>query len=87
MLFRSEVADGVADKEDNLLHNAPHTAGVVTADEWNHSYSRTRAAYPLAYLTKNKFWASVSRINNTAGDRNLICVCPPIESYAEEVVS
>ncbi|HAP01364.1 MAG TPA: glycine dehydrogenase (aminomethyl-transferring), partial [Bacteroidetes bacterium] len=69
-----EVADGVADKEDNLLHNAPHTAGVVTADEWNHSYSRTRAAYPLAYLTKNKFWASVSRINNTAGDRNLICV-------------
>ena len=82
-----EVADGVADKDDNLLHNAPHTAAVVTADEWNHSYSRTRAAFPLAYLTKNKFWASVSRINNTHGDRNLICVCPPIESYMEEAVS
>ncbi len=82
-----EIADGTADKDNNLLHNAPHTAEVVTADEWNHPYSRTRAAFPLAFVTKNKFWPSVSRINNTVGDRNLICVCPPIESYMEEVVS
>ncbi len=82
-----EVIDEVADKNDNLLHNAPHTASVVIADEWNHTYSRTRAAFPLPYLIKNKFWASVSRINNTHGDRNLVCVCPPIESYMEEPVS
>ncbi len=82
-----EIADGTADKDDNLLHNAPHTAAVVIGDEWNHPYSRARAAFPLPYLTKNKFWASVSRINDTHGDRNLICVCPPVESYMEEVVS
>ncbi len=82
-----EIADGTADKDDNLLHNAPHTAAVVIADEWNHSYSRSRAAFPLPYVVKNKFWASVSRINDTHGDRNLICVCPPVESYMEEVVS
>ena len=82
-----EIADGTADKENNLLHNAPHTAAVVTGDEWNHPYSRARAAFPLPYVIKNKFWASVSRINDTHGDRNLICVCPPIESYIEESIS
>lgn len=82
-----EIADGTADKDDNLLHNAPHTAAVVIADEWNHPYSRSRAAFPLPYVMKNKFWASVSRINDTHGDRNLICVCPPVESYMEEVAS
>ena len=82
-----EIADGTADKDDNLLHNAPHTTAVVIADEWNHPYSRSRAAFPLPYVMKNKFWASVSRINDTHGDRNLICVCPPVESYMEEVAS
>ena len=82
-----EIAEGAADKDDNLLHNAPHTAASVIADEWSHPYSRSRAAFPLPYVMKNKFWASVARINNTHGDRNLICVCPPIENYMEEAVA
>ncbi|MBA3648229.1 MAG: aminomethyl-transferring glycine dehydrogenase [Chitinophagales bacterium] len=81
-----EVIDGDADKTDNVLKNAPHTAFEVTSDEWSHKYPRVKAAYPLAYLKHNKFWASVGRINNTFGDRNLICTCPTMESYAEEVV-
>jgi glycine dehydrogenase len=80
-----EVADGIANKTDNVLKNAPHTAQEATADEWSHSYSRIKAVYPVAYLKHQKFWAPVARINNTYGDRNLICACPPIESYAEEV--
>jgi glycine dehydrogenase len=80
-----EVADGIANKTDNVLKNAPHTSQEATADEWNHSYSRIKAVYPVAYLKHQKFWAPVARINNTYGDRNLICACPPIESYAEEV--
>lgn len=82
-----EVIDGLADKQDNVLKNAPHTAREVTADEWKHAYSRTKAAYPMTYLVQNKFWASVARINNTYGDRNLICTCPPIDMYAEEVIN
>ncbi len=82
-----EVIDGVADKSDNVLKHAPHTMQEVTADEWQHAYSRTKAAYPLAYLKHRKFWATVSRINNTYGDRNLVCSCPPIEMYMEEAVA
>jgi glycine dehydrogenase len=74
-----DVADGVADKENNLLKNAPHTSFEIAGETWNHPYNRMQAAYPAAYLTANKFWPAVSRINNTYGDRNLICVCPPIE--------
>lgn len=81
-----EVIDGIAAKEDNVLHNAPHTADEVMSDEWKHTYPRTKAAFPLYFVKKNKFWASVARVNNTAGDRNLICSCPPVESYAEELV-
>ncbi|MBA2407704.1 MAG: aminomethyl-transferring glycine dehydrogenase [Chitinophagales bacterium] len=81
-----EVADGMADKTDNVLKNAPHTLHEVTSDNWSHKYSRMKAAYPLAYLKHNKFWASVARVNNTYGDRNLICTCPPIESYSQEPV-
>jgi glycine dehydrogenase len=81
-----EVADGMADKTDNVLKNAPHTLHEVTSDNWSHKYSRMKAAYPLAYLKHNKFWASVARVNNTYGDRNLICTCPPIESYSQESV-
>ncbi len=77
------IEEGEADKKDNVLKNAPHTLAVITADDWTHSYSRSAAAFPLAYLKQNKFWASVSRVNNTYGDRNLICTCEPVESYIE----
>ena len=84
--IRKEIAaveSGDSDKVDNVLKNAPHTQFVITADEWNKSYSRQQAAYPLAYVKANKFWPPISRVNNTYGDRNLICTCEPMESYAE----
>jgi glycine dehydrogenase len=77
------IEDGKADKADNPLKHAPHTQFVVTADEWKHAYSRQEAAYPLYYVTLNKFWPSVARVNNTHGDRNLICTCEPVSSFAE----
>lgn len=77
------IENGKADKVDNALKNAPHTQHVVCADEWNHPYSRQQAAFPLAYVAKNKFWPSIGRINNTFGDRNLICTCEPMETYLE----
>ena len=81
-----DIIDGKADKVDNVLKNAPHTAQVVMSDEWKHPYSRTQAAYPLPYLRNRKFWPAVGRINNTYGDRNLMCSCPPIEEYADTAV-
>ena len=77
------IEDGRADKTDNALKNSPHTQQVICANEWNHAYSREDAAFPLAYVSKNKFWPSIGRINNTYGDRNLICTCEPMESYLE----
>ena len=77
-----EVVTGKADAKDNVLKNAPHTAAAVTADEWTHPYSREKAAFPLAWVRSTKFWPAVGRIDNPYGDRNLVCVCPPIESYA-----
>ena len=76
------IETGKFDKQDNPLKNAPHTMAIICDDEWNHKYSRKEAAFPLAYVAKNKFWPSVARINNTYGDRNLICVCEPTEAYA-----
>ena len=76
-----EVEEGKADKENNVLKNAPHTADVVTSDTWNRPYSREKAAYPLPYVREAKFWPSVSRIDNAYGDRNLVCSCLPVESY------
>ncbi|MEO6538292.1 MAG: aminomethyl-transferring glycine dehydrogenase [Ferruginibacter sp.] len=76
---------GGGDKTDNPLKNAPHTQFVITANDWVHPYSRQQAAYPLNYIKENKFWPSVSRVNNTYGDRNLICTCEPTSSYAEHV--
>ena len=76
-----EIKSGKADKEDNVLKNAPHTAEEVTADEWKHCYSRKKAAYPLAWIAENKFWPAVARINDGYGDRNLVCTCAPLESY------
>ncbi|GEO07927.1 aminomethyl-transferring glycine dehydrogenase [Segetibacter aerophilus] len=77
------IEKGSADKIDNVLKNAPHSLQVITADNWSHSYSRSQAAFPLDYLRHNKFWPAISRVNNTYGDRNLICTCEPIESYQE----
>ncbi|SKA02130.1 aminomethyl-transferring glycine dehydrogenase [Sediminibacterium ginsengisoli] len=77
------VESGKSDKTDNPLKNAPHTQQVVCADEWAHPYTRKEAAFPLHYVTLNKFWPSVARVNNTYGDRNLICTCEPTSSYAE----
>lgn len=79
------IENGIADKKDNVLKNAPHSMAVITSDEWNHSYSRSAAAFPLDYLKSNKFWPAISRVNNTFGDRNLICTCEPTESFMEAV--
>ncbi|MBM4291509.1 MAG: aminomethyl-transferring glycine dehydrogenase [Deltaproteobacteria bacterium] len=76
-----DVLEGRADREDNALRNAPHTAEVVCADEWAHKYTRQQAAYPLPWLRRRKFWPSVGRVDNAYGDRNLVCLCPPVESY------
>jgi len=78
-----EVADGTADREDNVLKNAPHTSKEIASDKWNHQYSRKKAVFPLPYLKENKFWPPVGRIDNPYGDRNLVCSCPPMESYEE----
>ena len=77
-----EIENGESDRTDNALKNSPHTMQVVCADEWNHKYTRQQAAFPLAYVTKNKFWPAIARVNNTYGDRNLICTCEPTEAYA-----
>jgi len=76
------VVTGKADRADNVLKNAPHTAEAIAAAEWPHSYSREEAAFPLPFVRANKFWPSVGRIDNPYGDRNLFCSCPPIEAFA-----
>jgi glycine dehydrogenase len=81
------IEEGRADKKENVLKHAPHTQFMVTAEEWNHPYSRQEAAYPLYYVTQNKFWPSVARVNNTYGDRNLVCTCEPVESYMDAIDS
>jgi glycine dehydrogenase len=78
------VVSGKADPRDNVLKNAPHTAAAVTDDEWPHPYSRRQAAFPLPFVRAAKFWPAVGRIDNPYGDRNLFCVCPPAEDYAEK---
>ena len=79
-----EIARGDCSSENNVLRNAPHTLSEVTSDDWPYPYSREKAAYPLPYLReRSKFWASVSRVDNAYGDRNLVCTCPPIEDYVE----
>jgi glycine dehydrogenase len=82
-----DVLDGRADARDNVLKNAPHTADEVSSDTWSHPYSREQAAYPAPFLRASKFWPPVARIDNPYGDRNLVCACPPIETYVEEEVS
>jgi glycine dehydrogenase len=78
------VEKGLSDKINNPLKNAPHTAAVVTANEWEHPYTRQKAAFPLPYVMAYKFWPSVGRVNDTYGDRTLICSCPPLTDYEFE---
>jgi glycine dehydrogenase len=76
-----DIEEGRMPKDNNVLKNAPHTARVVTAPEWNRPYSREQAVFPAAWVRDNKFWPSVGRLNNVLGDRKLVCSCPPIEDY------
>jgi glycine dehydrogenase len=75
------VEEERADREDNPLKHAPHTAAVVTADEWTHKYTREQAAYPLKSLVERKYWPPVGRADNAYGDRNLMCSCVPVSEY------
>ncbi|MET0385719.1 MAG: aminomethyl-transferring glycine dehydrogenase [Polyangiales bacterium] len=82
--IRGEIAaieTGRADREDNPLKHAPHPASVLLASDWSHPYSREVAAYPAPSTRVHKYWPPVARVDNTYGDRNLICLCPPMEDY------
>jgi glycine dehydrogenase len=79
----NDVMSGVLDEHDNPLKNAPHTADMVMADEWNHAYSRQLAAYPVESLREVKYWCPVGRVDNVYGDRHLVCSCPPLSDYSE----
>jgi glycine dehydrogenase len=76
-----EIIAGRADKKDNIIKHAPHTAKAVVSSDWNRPYTREQAAYPLPWVCDNKFWPAVARVDNVYGDKNLVCACPPIESY------
>ncbi|WP_407404820.1 aminomethyl-transferring glycine dehydrogenase [Chryseobacterium sp.] len=76
-----EIANGTVDQANNVLKNAPHTEQVVISDSWDKPYSREKAAYPLEWVRDHKFFASVSRVDDAFGDRNLVCTCEPTESY------
>jgi glycine dehydrogenase len=76
-----EIEAGKTPRDQNLLKGAPHTAEVLTADSWDRPYSRQRAAFPVAWVRERKFWPAVGRLNHVYGDRNLVCSCPPLESY------
>jgi glycine dehydrogenase len=76
-----DVADGKVSDQDNPLKMAPHTAAEVCGNDWSHPYTREQAAYAVAFLREHKFWPAVARVDNTYGDRNVVCTCPPIEEY------
>lgn len=80
-----EIENGEAPKTGNVLKNAPHTLRIISSDNWSRDYSRSKAAFPLEYLHTDKFWPFVSRVNNTYGDRNLICTCEPTSAYSEQI--
>jgi glycine dehydrogenase len=84
--IRYEIEASDPNQENNILRNAPHTMAQLTAHEWRFPYTREEAAYPLQYVRENKFWASVQRVDEAFGDRNLVCTCAPIESYANKQV-
>ncbi|MFZ3018258.1 MAG: aminomethyl-transferring glycine dehydrogenase [Gallionella sp.] len=76
-----EVITGKVDKKDNILKHAPHTAKAVVTSDWTRGYTREQAAYPLPWVRDNKFWPAVARVDNVYGDKNLVCACPPVDSY------
>ncbi len=79
--IRKEIVEATKDDTNNILKNAPHTLAMLTSSDWNFPYTREQAAYPLPYIEENKFWASVRRVDDAFGDRNLMCSCNPIENY------
>jgi glycine dehydrogenase len=79
--IRKEIEAATKEETNNVLHNAPHTLNMLTADIWNFPYTREQAAFPLEYVAENKFWPSVRRVDDAYGDRNLVCSCAPIEAY------
>ncbi len=76
-----EIASGRADRKENVIKRSPHTAKSVVSDEWNRSYTREKAVFPLPWVRDNKFWPAVARVDNVYGDKHLVCSCPPVESY------
>jgi glycine dehydrogenase len=81
-----EVENGTYTKEENVLTLSPFSAKRITADKWDYNFTRSKAAYPLPIIRDNKYWVPIARVDNAYGDRNLICSCPSVESYAEELV-
>jgi glycine dehydrogenase len=81
------VEDGRIDRDDNPLKNAPHTAAMVTAENWAHDYTREQAAFPVSSLKRNKYWPPVGRVDNAYGDRNVMCSCLPVDAYAEDAAA
>ena len=81
--IKSEILSCKKEESSNVLTNSPHTLEMITADNWDYNYTRTQAAYPLSFVKENKFWPTVTRIDEAFGDRNLICTCSPIENYIE----
>jgi len=81
--IRHEIDETNAEDGNNVLKNAPHTLQMVTSDSWTFGYSREKAAFPLSYVSENKFWPSIRRVDEAYGDRNLVCTCTPIEAYAD----
>ena len=77
----SAIAEGDMDREDNPLRNSPHTMHEIGSDDWSHPYTREQAAWPAPWLRDAKFWPTVGRIDNTYGDRNLVCSCTPMSDY------
>jgi glycine dehydrogenase len=77
-----EAVSGRADRKDNMLKHAPHTAKAVCASEWTRPYSREQAAFPLPWVRENKFWPAVARVDNVYGDKHLVCTCPPVAAGA-----
>ncbi len=79
--IRKEIEAATKEETNNVLHNAPHTLNMLTADTWVFPYTREQAAFPLDYIAENKFWPTVRRVDDAYGDRNLVCSCAPIEAY------
>ena len=78
-----EIEQGRADRKNNLLKNAPHTARAICAETWDRPYPRERAAFPTAWTRERKFWPAVARVDNVYGDRHVVCTCPPVEAYTK----